>query len=125
MRTLDSKNTNHSRRKAANALLRSFSVNINRMLSLSTVSSPIKKKINKLKKKCFLQETLTHCEYYIIFCSLKVLYRNSDIRAVARKKKIMTEAMSIEAGSPPCCAKSSSSSSSLGARARDACHQPC
>ena len=88
MRTLDRKNTNHSRRKTANALPRSFSVNIYRTLSLSTVLSPIKKR--------FVQETFTHCEYYrILISSLKVLYTHSDIRAVARKK-LMTQAMSME-----------------------------
>ena len=70
MRTLDSKNTIHSRRKTANALSRTFSVIIYRTFSSSTVLSP--------GEKCFGQETFTLCES----C---VLYTNSGISAVARK----------------------------------------
>ena len=55
---------------------RSFSVNIYRTLSLSTELSPI--------KKCFVRETFTLSECYI--CSLNVLYTNSVIMAVAKKK---------------------------------------
>ena len=77
MRTLESHRQNkyHSRRKTANALLRSLSVNIYRTLSLNTVLSPVEKR--------FLQETFTLCE--CCFCSLNVL------RAVAIKKKQKTK----------------------------------
>ena len=44
-------------------------------------------------EKRFVQETFTLFEYYI--CSLNVLYTNSVIRAVA-KKKLVTEAMSMK-----------------------------
>ena len=79
------KQISFSKKDAANALSRSFLVNIYRTLSLSTVLSPIEKR--------FVQETFTLFEYYI--CSLNVLYTNSVIRAVA-KKKLVTEAMSMK-----------------------------
>ena len=41
-------------------------------------------------EKRFMRETFTLCEYYI--CSVNVLYTNSVIKAVA-KKKLMTEAI--------------------------------
>ena len=47
----------HSRRKTANALPRSFSVNIYRTLSLSTVLSSIEKR--------FVRKTFTLCLCYI------------------------------------------------------------
>ena len=60
-------------------------LNICRTLSLSTVLSPT--------EESFVRETFTLCECYI--CSLNVLYTNSVIRAVA-KKKLVTEAMSMK-----------------------------
>ena len=87
MRTLDGHRQNkyHSRRKTSNALPRSFSVNIYRTLSLSTVLLPTEKR--------FVQETVTVSECNI--CSLEVLHTNSVIRAVARKN-LMTEVMSMK-----------------------------